>query len=78
MHTLQKQFGNAMASIYLKSTMKSMPLNPATFSKWVLIKAAERTYYGLPSEKDRLQMFIAKYVDAVSHGRNEDHFYEWI
>jgi hypothetical protein len=48
------------------------------FSKWVLIKAAERTYYGLPSEKRRLQIFIAKCVDALSLGRNEDHFYKWI
>jgi hypothetical protein len=78
MHAIQKQLGNAMASIYLKSTMKSMSLNPVIFSKWVLIKAAERTYYGLPSEKQRLQTFIAKYVDALSQGRNEDHFYKWI
>jgi aminoglycoside phosphotransferase (APT) family kinase protein len=78
MHAIQKQLGNAMASIYLKSTMKSMSLNPAMFSKWVLIKAAERTYYGLPSEKQRLQTFIAKYVDALSQGRNEDHSYKWI
>jgi hypothetical protein len=55
-----------------------MPFSPATFSKWVLIKAAERTYYGLPSEKGRLQTFIAKYVVAVSEGQNEDHFYKWI
>jgi len=78
MHAVQKQLGSAMANIYLKCTMKSVPLSPVIFSKWVLIKAAERTYYGLPSEQRRLQTFIAKYVHALSQGRNEDHFYKWI
>lgn len=77
-YAAQKLLGSVMANAYLKCIMKSVSLPPAALSKWVLIKAAERTYYGLQSEKKRLQLFIAKYVDALSSGRNEDNLYRMI
>lgn len=78
MHAMQKQLGRAMANVYLKTIMNSISLNPGLFSRWVLIMAAERTYYGLPSEMKRLQTFITKYVEAISSRRNEDTFYKSI
>jgi tRNA A-37 threonylcarbamoyl transferase component Bud32 len=78
MHSLQKQLGNIMASVYLNSIRKSISLNLADFSRWVLIMAAERTYYGLPSEMKRLRVFIQKYLKALTSGIKEDHLYRWI
>ena len=78
MHAIQKQLGQAMASSYLKTIAKSIQLDLGPFSKWVLMMAAERTYYGLPSEMKRLQTFIEMYVEAISSGRDKDHFYKLI
>jgi aminoglycoside phosphotransferase (APT) family kinase protein len=78
MHALQKLLGNMMASVYLSTIRKSVSLNLAAFSRWVLIMAAERTYYGLPSEMKRLQAFILMYMKALSSGMKEDHLYRWI
>lgn len=78
MHGIQKLLGKAMASIYLKTIMKSISIDPNQLSKWVLIKAAERTYYGLPSEMTRLHTFINRYVRLMSAGKNKDSFYKLI
>ena len=78
MHGIQKLLGKAMASIYLKTIMKSISIDPGRLSRWVLIKAAERTYYGLPSEMKRLHTFINKYVETISAGTTEEDFYKWI
>jgi hypothetical protein len=78
MHALQKQLGKVMAGVYLRTIRKTISLNLAVFSRWVLIMAAERTYYGLPSEMKRLQVFILKYMKALSSGMKEDHLYKWI
>jgi tRNA A-37 threonylcarbamoyl transferase component Bud32 len=78
MHGIQKVLGKAMASIYLKTIMKSISIDPGQLSSWVLIKAAERTYYGLPSEMKRLHTFINKYVQRSSAGRTKEDFYKWI
>lgn len=78
MHGIQKLLGKAMASIYLKTIMKAIPMDPGRLSRWVLIKAAERTYYGLPSEMKRLHTFINKCVQTVSAGRTTEDFYKWL
>jgi tRNA A-37 threonylcarbamoyl transferase component Bud32 len=79
MHGIQKLLGKAMASIYLKTVMKSISVEPDQLSSWVLIKAAERTYYGLPSEMTRLHAFINRYIQTISAGRTtKKDFYKWI
>jgi len=75
MHAVQKRIGNAMAGVYLRTIEKSVSINLETFSRWVLIMAAERTYYGLQSEMSRLQTFIIEYMKAISMGKKEDHLY---
>jgi tRNA A-37 threonylcarbamoyl transferase component Bud32 len=78
MHGIQKLLGKAMARIYLKTIMKSISIDPDRFSRWVLIKAAERTYYGLPSEMKRLHTFINRYVQTISAGTTKEDFYKRI
>jgi len=78
MHGIQKLLGKVMASIYLRTIMKCLPVDPSRLSKWVLIKAAERTYYGLPSEKERLRAFVSKYALAISSGKSKASFYKRI
>jgi tRNA A-37 threonylcarbamoyl transferase component Bud32 len=78
MHGIQKLLGKAMASIYLKTIMKSISIDSGQLSRWMLIKAAERTYYGLPSEMKRLHTFINKYVQTLSVGGTKEDFYKWI
>lgn len=78
MHGIQKLLGKTMASIYLKTIMKSISIDPCQLTSWVLIKAAERTYYGLPSEMKRLHTFINKYVQTSCAGRTKEDFYKWL
>jgi tRNA A-37 threonylcarbamoyl transferase component Bud32 len=78
MHVIQKLLGKAMASAYLKTITKSIPVDRDQLSIWVLIRAAERTYYGLPSEMASLHSFINKYVQTSSVGRTQKDFYKWI
>ena len=78
MHWIQKLLGKAMASIYMKTIMKSISIDRGQLSKWVLIKAAERTYYGLPSEMARLHTFINRYVGQMSAGKAKESFYKMI
>lgn len=77
-HVVQKQIGNVMAGVYLRAIGMSVSLNLETFSRWVLIMAAERTFYGLQSEMSRLQTFIAGYMKAISIGTSEDRLYRRI
>jgi len=60
LHVIQKRIGAAIASTYLQSMCSEMAIDRALLSKWLLVKAAERTYYGLPSEKPRLLRFITE------------------
>ena len=58
MHLMQRYIGKGIANTYLRSIAKVKIIDEDIFSKWVLIKAAERTYYGLPSEKAKLVSFV--------------------
>ena len=78
LYAVQKLLGKAMARIYLKTVLKSVSLPPGQLSLWVLIKAAERTYYGLPSEMKRLHTFINRSVQAKAAGNTTGEFYRWI
>jgi hypothetical protein len=75
MYAMQKLLGKAMASIYLKTIAKSISIDPDQLSSWVLIRAAERTYYGFPSEIEHLHAFIDR---AISTGRTMKDCYRWL
>ena len=48
------------ASTYYKTYNKNYKLDESLFSKWLLVRAAERTYYGMESEKKDLVKFITR------------------
>ena len=73
MHALQKRIGSAVASTYLQSMGREMRVDVGLLSRWLLVKAAERTYYGLPSEKARLVQFI---TDCLGNRSSLDRCYE--
>ncbi len=58
LHAVQKRIGGAIAATYLRGIGRERPIDPGVFSRWLLVKAAERTYYGLPSEQARLLQII--------------------
>jgi hypothetical protein len=75
LHLAQKRLGAIMAGRYLKEMVRARPFDMALFSQWVLIKAAERSLYGLPSEMKRLQSFIGRYLDAMEAGKDDGRLY---
>jgi hypothetical protein len=58
MHFMQKVLGNLIAHAYLDAVSRLRPFDGEILTKWIVIKSAERTYYGLPSEKDGLAAFV--------------------
>jgi tRNA A-37 threonylcarbamoyl transferase component Bud32 len=59
-HFLQTMIGSKIARVYLRTIRELKPFDLSSFSRWIVIKAAERTYYGLPSEQNRLTGFVRK------------------
>ncbi len=57
-HAIQRQFARRISVFYLARMKKESWFNLATFSHWVLIKAAERSFYGQPGEQEKLASFI--------------------
>ena len=59
-HVVMKLSGAMMARAYLRSLRTLMGVDMAQFSRWLAVKAAERSFYGLPAEKPVLVRFIEK------------------
>ncbi|MBN2852762.1 MAG: phosphotransferase [Clostridia bacterium] len=57
-HAMMKFSGGLLASAYLKAFMKQRDIDWQRFSKWMVIKAAERISYGISAEKQRLITFV--------------------
>ncbi len=74
-HAVQKRIGNAIAATYLQEITRELPIDMGTFSRWLLVKAAERTYYGLPSEKGRLTRFITACLDGPGEPAGPNEYY---
>jgi predicted Ser/Thr protein kinase len=56
----QKIFARIMAKQYYKEVDKHIHINSELFSKYILVKAAERTFYGMDSE----QKWLLKYIKS--------------
>jgi uncharacterized protein (TIGR02172 family) len=70
---IMKLAGYLASKTYLKSYNDKIDTN--IFSKWLLVRAAERTFYGEPSEKQSLVRFIDKcYADF----KNNRSTYNWL
>ncbi len=65
MHLMQKVLGNRIARVYLDTVSRIRPFDRELLMKWVVIKAAERTFYGLPSEKDALTEFVRTRLSSI-------------
>ena len=72
MHFAQKRIGRAIANTYLDTMQSERHIDYRLLSQWILVKAAERTYYGLPSEKGQLQRFVHACLASSISGDNED------
>lgn len=77
-HTLLKLAGNIMANQYIKTFHKIIKFDWSDFSKWMVIKAAERTFYGFPSEQAALIRFIKYCYEQKDKGKSADYWYKKI
>ena len=59
-NNILKLGGMFSARTYFKTYKKNYEINTNLFSKWLLVRAAERTYYGMQSEKENLVKFLIK------------------
>ena len=73
-HFIQTCIGRAMANRYLSEISRHSSFDFGVFSKWVLINAAERTYYGLESEKEHLRSF----VEQCLGGKKKEKLYKML
>jgi serine/threonine protein kinase len=57
-HRIMWLAGKMMSGRYIGAVHNLHPFDWGVFSQWLVIKAAERTVYGLPGEKERLAAFV--------------------
>ncbi len=76
MHFIQKRIGRAVAGTYLLTVGRRRAIDYKILSRWMLINAAERTYYGMPSEREDLLAFIRKYLEVLKRGGEEGVLYQ--
>lgn len=60
--------GSIISRRYLSTCEKLYPFDWSMFSKWMVIRAAERVYYGMPTEKESLVRFIKECKKAQMSG----------
>lgn len=71
-HASAKFVGNIIAAEYIKTFRRLMKFDWSDFSKWMVIKAAERTFYGFPSEKPALIHYIEYCYEQRNKGESAD------
>ena len=74
-HRVMKLAGGMIARAYLKALRSLMPVDLAQFSQWLVVKAAERSCYGMPAERPLLAGFIDK---CRQGGAAPEVWYTWI
>ena len=63
-HLITSTVGNLISGRYISNCNKIEHFDWSEFSKWLIVRAAERVYYGMPSEKANLIRFIKKCMEA--------------
>lgn len=66
-YTIMRLAGSLLAHIYLAAFDRKRPINRIQFAKWLVVRATERTVYGLPDEKKKLVEFIESCENTQSH-----------
>ncbi len=56
--TLQDWYGSLLSKKYLYACNRLHKIDWGNFSKWLIVRAAERLYYGMPQEKPALISFL--------------------
>ena len=74
--TLMRLTGPLLSRGYMGALRKGRPMDMGVFSQWLVIKAVERTVYGLPGEKERLAAFIRTCRDLHQKGVPPDTWYK--
>lgn len=70
--------GSIISGKYLSSIEKNYPFDWSEFSKWMVVRAAERIYYGMPTEKEALIKFIKKCRNAQIGGVKPSDWWKFI
>lgn len=70
--------GSLIAGRYLSTCYKIENFQWDEFSKWMVVRAAERVFYGLPSEKEGLLKFIKKCKEAEASGINASKWWKFV
>lgn len=69
---------NIISRKYLSTWRKFYSFDWGNFSKWLIVRAAERLCYGMPSEKERLVEFIDQCRRAQKHGVEVSRWWKFI
>ncbi|WP_207753092.1 phosphotransferase [Clostridium yunnanense] len=70
--------GTIISGKYLSTLQKLQGIDYSEFSRWMVIRAAERVYYGMPFEKEALVNFIKRCMKAQASGVNPDGWWKFI
>lgn len=65
---IQDWYAGLIAGKYLKACIELHKINWSDFSKWLLVRASERLFYGMPQEKPALLSFLRSCKKAHSSG----------
>ncbi|MDF2943186.1 MAG: aminoglycoside phosphotransferase [Herbinix sp.] len=63
---------------YLSTCAKLQPFDRSEFSRWMVIRAAERVFYGSPFEKEALIKFLRKCWNAQASGVQANRWWQFI
>jgi len=72
---LMKLAGKYLSGRYVGAIRRLHPFDWGIFSKWLAVKAAERTLSGLPSQKERLASFIRTCYEMRKKGIPPEKWY---
>lgn len=71
-------FGSIISDRYLSTCKKLYPFDWSEFSKWMVVRAAERVFYGMPTEKESLIKFIKECRKAQASGIESTSWWKFI
>jgi aminoglycoside phosphotransferase (APT) family kinase protein len=63
-NAVRKLLAGWMARAYLKEMALLRPFDRSLLHRWLVIKAAERTWYGLPDEKRRQERLVRRWLGS--------------
>jgi hypothetical protein len=77
-HSIQRRIGRIMAGAYLDSIARRRRIDFTALAGWLLVKTAERIYYGLPSEKERLKALAAAGLEITRREGTPNQFFKLV